>query len=73
MVTPIVHSTNILPTAHERNGGSAVQPPVAPILRLPERGIAGREGQGDAARAGQKRRAAVSAPAHPRIDVEVAA
>jgi hypothetical protein len=73
MVTPIVHSTNVLPSAHERNGASAAQPPAAPILRLPEPGIAGRQGRGDAARAVQERRAAVSAPAHRRIDVEVAA
>jgi hypothetical protein len=73
MVTPIVHSTNVLPSAHEHNGDRAVQSSTPPVLSLVKTTVAGDDAQGRAARLDRARPAPRSANAPHGMGVEVAA
>jgi hypothetical protein len=72
MVTPIVHSTNVLPNAHERIGDRAVRSSMPPVLTLVQPGVAG-DAHGRGASQGRTRPAPLSAAAARGIHSEAAA
>jgi hypothetical protein len=73
MVTPIVHSTNVLPNAHERNGDRRVQPSMPPVLSLLKPGVAGDDAHRRAAPVGRARPVPLSAGPARGMAFEVAA